>query len=474
MGPAAYDFVDFLARTGQRWWQVLPLVPTARGNSPYTGFSAFAGNPLLISPEGLLRDGWLTPVDVEGAEIDSPTADFDGARALRRRWLFEAFQGFHSRATGEQRDEFEAFRKAHAWWLDDFALYMAISSTPRGEDWTAWDDDLVRREPATLAAARAELADQIRFAEFVQFQFLRQWHELKRYANERNVGIFGDIPIFVAFESADVWQHQELFYLDEAGRRTVVAGVPPDYFSETGQLWGNPLYRWDVMQRDDYRWWVARLRHSLDLFDLIRLDHFRGFEAYWEVPADAETAIGGQWVKGPGAPFFRRVQHQLGDLPLVAEDLGLITAEVNALRDDLNFPGMRVFEFGFDDDYLGQYHRPHSYPSNCVAYTGTHDNNTAVGWYDERKTGDAGHRVRTYLSVDGKQIHWDMMHRVSHSAADTVVFPMQDILGLDANARMNIPGVSDGNWGWRLNPSLLTPEIERRLATLTRESGRTS
>ncbi|MFO0870992.1 MAG: 4-alpha-glucanotransferase [Pirellulales bacterium] len=471
-GPAAYRFVDFLRRARQRYWQVLPLVPAAKGDSPYTSYSAFAGNPWLISPRQLAAEGFLSVTDVEAAERSVEPADREAARAVRLQLLRRSAAIFADVASPAQWEEFEHFGQTHCWWLDDYALFTALAERLGNGAWSDWPEPLRRREPQALAEARRELADEIQFVHYVQFQFARQWQALHRYAAEREIRIFGDIPIFVAYESADVWQHQELFHLDAAGRRTVVAGVPPDYFSATGQLWGNPLYRWDVMARDGFRWWSDRLRHSLALFDVIRLDHFRGFEAYWEVPAEAESAVGGQWVQGPGLAFFKQVEQQLGELPLVAEDLGLITQEVLALRDACRFPGMRVFQFGFDDDYLGQYHRPHSYPPESIAYTGTHDNDTAVGWYRAQAAQDVGHRVRSYLGSDARAIHWDMMRAVSHSASRLAVFPLQDVLGLDSTARMNVPGVSDGNWTWRCTAESLTDDLADQLAALTRETQR--
>lgn len=470
LGPVAYRFVDFLVAAGQRWWQVLPLVPTAVGNSPYTSYSAFAGNPLLISPEQLRADGWLSTADLKGTTLETTAADFSTARQLRRGWFRQAFAQLPGRT--EVSGQLEQFRAEHQWWLDDYALFTALGMRLENGGWNSWDRELVQRDANTLQRARRELADEIQYVEFVQFLFWQQWQQLKTYANSRGLKIFGDIPIFVAHESADVWQHQHLFLLDEAGRRTVVAGVPPDYFSADGQLWGNPLYRWDVMAAENYRWWVDRLRHSLRLFDLIRIDHFRGFEANWEVAADAPNAIHGRWAKGPGAPFFRIVERELGPLPLVAEDLGLITDEVTALRDELGLPGMRVFQFGFDDDWLGQFHRPHSYPENCVAYSGTHDNNTTLGWYNEIRQDVRGDRVRVYLSSNGHSMPWDVIRSVLSSAARTVVFPLQDLLGLDADARMNVPGVSAGNWGWRFREELLTSDLAARLAELTRDARR--
>jgi len=420
----------------------------------------------------LVEEGFLDADEYARTLAATDDRDLAAARQARLHLLQRSAATFADVATAEQWQEFEQFVAKEGEWLNDFALFTALAERLGTAEWNRWPAPLARREPAALEDARRELADSIQFVHYVQYQFARQWRALHRYANERQIRIFGDIPIFVAYESADVWQHQDLFHLDEQGRRTVVAGVPPDYFSATGQLWGNPLYRWDVMSRDGFAWWVARLRHSLELFDLIRLDHFRGFEAYWEVPSDAESAVHGKWVPGPGRTFFEVVERQLGSLPLVAEDLGLITPEVLELRDACHFPGMRVFQFGFDDDYLGQYHRPHSYPELSIAYTGTHDNDTARGWYLANAHSDVGHRVRTYLSSDGGNIHWDMIRSVGGSAATVAIFPLQDLLGLDASARMNVPGVGAGNWRWRYTSEQLTPALAERLASLTNETGR--
>jgi 4-alpha-glucanotransferase len=471
-GPDAYAFVDFLAAAKQRYWQVLPLVPAATGDSPYTSLSAFAGNPWLVSPTQLAAEGWLEPARLQEAVETTACHGAVAGRAARLQLLRSAAASFHRNAAPSQREDYERFIDSNRDWLDDYCLFAAIGESTGTYEWNRWPAPLRARDPAALREIRGELAEELVFLQTTQYFFDRQWQALRRYAADRGVQIFGDIPIFVAYESADVWQHQRLFFLDMDGRRTVVAGVPPDYFSADGQLWGNPLYRWSEMAKDGFSWWRDRLRHSLGLFDLIRLDHFRGFEAYWEVAADAKTAVGGHWIPGPGLELFQSLHQELGDLPLVAEDLGLITPEVLALRDVCGFPGMRVFQFGFDDDYLGQYHRPHSYPDNCVAYTGTHDNDTSLGWYQANADTEVGHRVRVYLSSDGHDIAWKMLEAVARSAARTVIMPMQDLLGLDSSARMNIPGVGSGNWSWRLREGQATPALASRLAALTQRTGR--
>ena len=493
LGPSAYRFVDQLNQAGQSWWQVLPLVPTTVGNSPYTSYSAFAGNPLLISPEQLVDDELLAPLDLAGSQLDPERADFAGAARLRSAWLRMATEKLPQRPAIWR--EWELFRWQQRHWLPDYSLYTALARAHQHRGWNSWEPELVHRDQAALQRSRESLAADIEHLEREQFLFWRQWRSLKQYASRQGIRILGDIPIFVSHESADVWQNQSEFLLDDARRPRVVAGVPPDYFSETGQLWGNPLYDWSAMAATDYAWWVARLRHAWELFDWVRLDHFRGFEAYWEVPADAPNAIPGHWVKGPGLPFFQAVERQLGQLPLVAEDLGLITPEVIALRDELALPGMRVYQFGFDDDYLGKYHRPPAYPVNCVAYTGTHDNNTLRGWFAEPKQAERRRRVLAelgdHLAQDSQawpaesgaadpelghqqltELVWRVMAAVSESAATTVIFPLQDILGLGTEARMNVPGVGDGNWGWRYREQWLTDDLLRRLGELTARTGR--
>lgn len=473
LGRAAYEFVDFLERAEQRVLQVLPLVPTAAGDSPYTSYSAFAGNPLLISLDGLVDAGLLDARELrELPELSRERVDFGAFRARNGRLLRLAFETFLVSASPRDWVELDDFSGRHQFWLDDYALFTALVERYGHPQWNRWPAEMARRDPQALERARRELSREIRREQFVQWQFFGQWERLKNYAHRRGVQVFGDAPIFVAYESADVWQQQQLFHLNESGERTVVAGVPPDYFSATGQLWGNPLYRWDVMAEDGYQWWVNRLRHSLTLFDLIRLDHFRGFEAYWEIPAGAATAVDGRWAPGPGAALFRAVSEQLGPLPIVAEDLGLITQEVIDLRDECGFPGMRVMQFGFDDDEGGQFHRPHSYPERCVAYTGTHDNDTTVGWLRAHGDDAAAKRLLSYLGSEGRDVHWEAIRAVSESRAALTVFPLQDALGLDSSARMNVPGTCEGNWQWRVRADQLTTELEEQLASAARQSRR--
>lgn len=478
LGNTAYRFVDWLTAAGQGLWQVLPLGPPGFGESPYQCFSAFAGNPLLVGLDRLAEEGWLPQADLDSVPRFSGSAvEFERVGPFRNACLTRAFDEFRASASSSQRAAFDAFRHEQAWWLNDCALFAALKVAHDDRPWTQWGGSLVTRDAKALQSQAASLARAIDREAFIQFQFARQWRALKTYALARGIRLMGDVPIFVAHDSADVWANQGLFHLDDRGQPTVIAGVPPDYFSETGQRWGNPLYRWDVMQNDGYAWWIRRLRHALTQFDLVRLDHFRGFEGYWAIPGDAPTAAGGRWVSGPGAPFFRRVINELGQLPLVAEDLGVITPAVDALRDEFDFPGMRILQFAFGDDPKAPDYQPHNYPRNCVVYTGTHDNDTTVGWFQSRAGAGttrtaaqiAEERALTlkYLGTDGRQIHWDMIRLAFASVADTAIVPMQDVLGLGTEARMNLPGSASGNWRWRFTEERLTSELAEKLAELS-------
>jgi 4-alpha-glucanotransferase len=480
LGPAADEFLGFLERTGQSRWQVLPLGPTGYGNSPYQCYSAFAGNPLLISLERLAEAGLLTATDLARfpASSDPAKVDFELVGPAHYALLNEAANHFHQRATAKMKAEFAAFCHLEAAWLDDYALFMALKEAHGGVAWIEWEPALVRREPAALAAAKKKLAAACERQAIIQFLFFSQWQSLRERCHAAGVLIVGDAPIFVSHDSADVWSHPDLFFLDEAGLPTVVAGVPPDYFSATGQRWGNPLYRWDKMQRTGFAWWRQRMKAALQLFDFVRLDHFRGFEAYWEIPASDPTAIRGRWVPGPGRALFDALKEELGGLPLYAEDLGLITPPVEALRDELQLPGMRVLQFAFGDDAKAADYRPHNYPRHCVVYTGTHDNDTTVGWFrseagegttrDEEQIARERDFALRYIGTDGREIHWDMIRLALASVADTAIIPLQDLLGLGTSARMNLPGTGVGNWTWRMTPGALTKEIEERLADMTR------
>lgn len=478
-GPEAFRFLEFLERSGQSLWQVLPLAPTGYGNSPYQTLSAFAGNTALISLERLVEEGWLTREALQGADaFPRHGVDFDAVIPWKNSRLAMAFERFSSIATPESRDDLAGFRRDQGWWLDDYALFIALKEAHGGQAWIHWERPLIHREPHALDEARRTLARRIEQEVFAQFVFHRQWTALKRDAERRRIRMLGDIPIFVAHDSADVWAHQDLFHLDGEGRCQVVAGVPPDYFSETGQLWGNPLYRWDVLAERGYDWWVQRFRHAFRMFDLVRLDHFRGFEAYWEIPGDATDARVGRWVHGPGIHLFRAAEAKLGPLPLIAEDLGLITPEVDRLREELGAPGMRVLQFAFGRDEKAAEYRPHHYPQNCVVYTGTHDNDTTTGWF-RSEAGEGTTRsaqdiaqerasVLDYLGTDGREIAWDMIRLAWSSVADTCLAPLQDVLQQGTDARMNLPGTTGGNWKWRFTAEQLTPQIEERLLSLTR------
>jgi 4-alpha-glucanotransferase len=471
LGEGAYRFVDFLAAARQRLWQVMPLGPTGYGDSPYQCLSAFAGNPLLISLEALAADGLVTEAELAGLPA-FPLDRVDFGAVIPAKWalLQRAAERFATAATPALRAEFERFRADQQSWLDDFALFMALKEAHGGAPWYAWEPPLRRREPAALDDARRRLAGAVRVQQFVQWQFARQWEGVRDYAYQRDIRVIGDIPIFVAYDSADVWANPDLFYLDDEGAPTIVAGVPPDYFSATGQLWGNPLYRWDRLAADGYRWWLRRFQATLAQVDLVRLDHFRGFEAYWAVPAGAQTAVNGRWQPGPGADFFRAVRAALGDLPIIAEDLGVITPPVEALRDAFDLPGMAVLQFAFGGDAANIY-LPHNHRPNLAVYTGTHDNDTTTGWYAQADAA-VRHHVRCYLGNPGPDIAWDFIRLALASVADTAVVPLQDVLSLGSEARMNLPGAAGGNWSWRYRPEWLTEARAAALAELVVTYGR--
>ena len=471
LGPAAYRFVDALAAAGQTYWQVLPLGPTGYGDSPYQTFSAFGGNPLLVSPERLVEEGLLpsTALDAVPA-FPAGEVDYGPVIAYKKGLLDAAFDHFDNHATPQQRDAVDAFAAEHAVWLDDFALFMALKDAHDGRPWPAWEPEIAARQPAALTEWRQRLARGPRQHVYSQYLFFRQWAELKAYATEQGIRIIGDAPIFVAHDSADCWAHRELFYLEPDGRPLLVSGVPPDYFSATGQLWGNPLYRWDALAADGYLWWIERLRVVLRLVDLLRLDHFRGFAGYWAIPGDAPTAETGEWRPGPGAAFFDAVQAALGPLPLIAEDLGVITPDVEALRDRYGFPGMRILQFAFGGD-AANHDLPHNYVRNCVVYTGTHDNDTTAGWFAAASPREREHAL-AYMASDGANPSWDLVRLAFASVADTAIVPLQDVLGLGNEARMNLPGTSGGNWRWRCAADSLTDDLIARIAALTELYGR--
>jgi 4-alpha-glucanotransferase len=477
LGPEAYRFADFLHNSGQCIWQVLPLGPTGYGDSPYQCFSAFAGNPLLISLDTLAARGYLNARDLnERPEFPADNVDFGTVIAWKIPLLRGAFHAFQ-RSVPAERDAFDAFCRAKSAWLDEFALFMALKQAHNNVMWTFWERDLALREPGAIERARAELRDEIECNKFIQFQFERQWHDLKAHCAGNDIRVLGDMPIYVALDSADVWAEPGLFELDQTGQPRVVAGVPPDYFSATGQLWGNPIYRWDAHAKSGYAWWIARFRRALEVLDMIRLDHFRGFVGYYEIPAGDKTAVNGQWVKGPGAPLFEALEQALGKLPIVAENLGVITPEVEALRRQFGFPGMAILQFAFGTDPQAPQFKPHNYLRDLVAYTGTHDNDTVLGWWSSKGAGDSTRTpenvekeldfARRYLNTDGREINWVMIRTLMASVAGTVLFPLQDVLGVGSEGRMNLPGSPSGNWHWRFRAEALTPSISSRLRRLT-------
>ena len=473
LGPAAYEFVAFLAAARQHVWQVLPLCPTGYGNSPYAGSSAFAGNPFLISLEMLSAWGWVTGERIAGLSGRGGNVDFEQVEARKLPLLEEAAGSFLDRAAQDlpaQWAEFEAFCAAEASWLIDYAYYAVLRTELNTGAWTAWPEAIRTRQPEALAKIAQKHGRALAVEQVLQFAFAKQWGLLRQAAAEHGIRILGDVAIFVNMDSADVWVHPEIFELDEELKPTFIAGVPPDYFSPTGQRWGNPLYKWDVLEASGFDWWVDRIRRACELYDIVRLDHFRGFEAYWAIPADEETAINGSWVKAPGLKLFRALEAALGPLPLVAEDLGLITPEVEALRRTMRMPGMKVIQFGFSDA-SAHMHLPHQYTVDTVAYTGTHDNDTTQGWWN---TIDAETRaaVETYVGpVNGKPV-WPLIRAVEGSVAQLAVAPASDLLELDSTARMNTPAVGAGNWGWRAPEGSWKAEIAAGLAGIVEMTDR--
>lgn len=478
LGPAAFQFADFLTRTKQRIWQVLPPGPVGPGASPYSSPSTFAGNPLLISPQPLVETGLLTEDELAPlAELPDDHVDYARLVPRKRDVLHTAFRRFQADPSILDTTRFRQFRKTQSDWLDEYALYAALKDAHDGAPWTDWETPLVRRDPDALKQAREDHAEAIEKHVFWQFLFHRQWTALQAYCHARDIRLFGDLPIYVAHDSADVWAHQDLFYLNNEGEPTVVAGVPPDYFSPEGQRWGNPIYRWERMKEHGYPWWTERLRRAFDLFDLVRLDHFRGFDEYWQIPAEHSTAIKGEWKTGPGAAFFKAMEDKLGDLPVVAEDLGVITDSVEALRDTFEFPGMAVLQFAFGGSPTNEF-LPHNYRRNQVVYTGTHDNNTTVGWWKTELSDEEKDFAQSYLDLppreQGEDIHRHAVRAIMASVADRVVIPLQDVLGLGGNARMNTPGTESDNWTWRFTPDQISDEDGEMLKELTHLYGRAS
>lgn len=472
LGEEAYQFVDFLARSRQKLWQVLPLNPPGYGESPFQSYSAFAGNPLLISIDGLVQEGLLAERDLVALPVFSAKrVDYSKAREYKLAILQKAYTNFKSQ---EKLKEYHSFIE-RSFWLPDYALFMALKEHFQGRPWNQWDSMIARREKQALVSFRKKLADEIEFHYFLQFIFYSQWQALKKYANNKGICIIGDIPIFISFDSSDAWANPHLFELDANGNPIKVAGVPPDYFSATGQLWGNPHYNWKEMSKDDYSWWRARFASILEMVDIVRIDHFRGFEAYWEIPAGEETAINGQWVKGPAERFFSTIIKYLGNIPVIAEDLGVITPEVVELKEQFQFPGMKILQFNLHSHEKEEF-LPENYEANSVVYTGTHDNDTTVGWFEKLEQRDIDFLVE-YLELipemTEKEICWRIIETALKSQSNTAIIPLQDVLCLGSEARMNYPGtVGGGNWEWRFSVGDLTPEIEEKLATLTIESSR--
>jgi 4-alpha-glucanotransferase len=469
-GPAAYQFVDMLAAARQSLWQVLPLGPLGYGNSPYSSTSAFAGSPLLISLERLANHGWIDPEKIAELAPEQGPVEYDQVFARKMPLLFEAGRNFAKSATGRARERFERFCSENRWWLDDFALFDALRARQKLARWNEWPTELAHREPAALEQAGKELAADLKIRSALQFAFHEQWRSLRRYCAARSIRIVGDVAIFVNYDSADVWTHRELFQLNENLEPEVVSGVPPDFFSKTGQRWGNPLYRWDVMKGEGYEWWVQRLHWATRNCDYIRLDHFRGFDQFWEIPAADPTAINGRWVDGPRDDLFHKLREALGGLPFFAEDLGYITPEVHALRERLQIPGMAVLQFGFGDEGAHMY-LPHR-AAGKVIYTGTHDNDTTVGWFQSGAAKHECSNAEAYLGRSDDGIHWAFVRAAQTSAAEFALAPLQDVLGLGSEARMNTPSEHAGNWRWRLGPGQFTAELAAKLACLAEVTDR--
>ena len=469
LGKEAYAFIDFLKKSRQKLWQIFPLGPTGYGDSPYQSFSSFAGNPYLIDFDLLIEAHLLSEEDLRDVFFGDNEEYIDYGAIYNQKYplLRKAYENFKSSDNHEMKENLEHFKRENASWLNDYSLYISLKNHFNGLPWNEWAHDIKNREHGAMEHYRNELADDIEYHNFIQFLFFKQWGDVKRYANENGIKIIGDIPIFVAADSSDAWANPEIFLFDEERKPVKVAGVPPDYFSATGQLWGNPLYNWQKLKETNYSWWVERVRANLSTCDIIRIDHFRGFEAYWAVPYGDDTAINGQWEPGPGIDLFNAIKSQLGELPIIAEDLGLMTQGVIDLREATGFPGMKILGFAFDsgeeNDYL-----PHTYTKNCVVYTGTHDNDTLIGWFQKAKEEDRQF-ARDYLnSRSDDEIHWDAIRGAWSSVANMAISPVQDFLGLGSEARINTPGVAAGNWQWRLRHGVLTDELAERIAKLTR------
>lgn len=478
-GAQAYRFVDFVEQSGSKLWQVLPLSPTGYGDSPFQCLSANAGNPLLISLDKLTDRGVLSREELKHTPAFAENqVDYESVIQFKVPILTKAALTFLRREDGQERSEYDQFCRENANWLEDFALFMVCKNAHHGAPWTEWASGIAARDPEALREWSNRFASEIEVTKYWQFEFFQQWQGLRAYAHERGIRVIGDIPIYVAHDSADVWANREFFLLDRKGRPSKVAGVPPDYFSATGQLWGNPIYNWSLLRSSSYEWWLARFRAAFKLYDIVRIDHFRGFEAHWEVPASETTAMNGSWVKGPGAELFAALQREFGELPIIAENLGVITPEVEQIRHQFGFPGMAILQFAFGNDPQGPSFRPHNYVPNLVAYTGTHDNDTTMGWWTSQATSDSIRTpedvlkehafARAYLGLSDEPINWTMIRTLLASVANTAIVPLQDILGLGSEARMNLPGTSSGNWRWRFLPEALNSELAHRLRELNK------
>ena len=474
IGPMAYEFVDFLAETGQQMWQILPTGPTGHGNSPYMSYSAMAGNHMLISLEHLRDVGLLTQADLDGfPHFPEDAVDYGRVLPAKLQLLEKAAEAFSASTDKETRTQYEQFCQERAFWLDDYAFFMALKKAKGWSSWSQWFPALSRREAPAMALWHDKLSDLIAEHKYFQFEFYRQWAALKQYANDRHIQVVGDMPIYVAHDSADVWAFPENFMIDEETLEpSEMAGVPPDYFSETGQLWGNPTYNWETLQKTGFSWWLQRVKALLEYVDLTRIDHLRGYQAYWAVPEGEKTALNGEWIEAPGEAFFNAVKAEFGSLPILAEDLGVITPEVEALRDQFGFPGMKILQFAFGDTASNPY-LPFNYVQNCLVYTGTHDNDTTVGWFDQASEYERDRTLRYVGGLSGDGIHWSMIRLALSSIANQAIVPLQDVLGLGSFARMNSPGKADGNWAWRYRAEMLTGELRERLRELIRLYGRT-
>ncbi len=474
LGTEAYRFVDFLAESYQTVWQILPIGPTGYGHSPYLCYSSLAGNPLLISLEALVEEDLLTTDELNNIpEFSVYWVDFEQVIATKRTFLKKAFVAFQNQPSHPLQSEFQRFCESHSFWLDDYALFMSLKAVHEGKSWYQWETPLAQRNADTLRQWTEKLSNLILYHKFLEFIFFRQWKALKDYANEQGVFIFGDIPIYVAHDSVDVWANPEIFHLDEeTGEAALMSGVPPDYFSATGQLWGNPVYKWEELEKTNFAWWIQRVEGILEYVDLIRIDHFRGFESFWAVPQGESTALHGEWLPAPGDAFFTILQQKLGDLPIVAEDLGVITPEVEALRDKFHFPGMKILQFAFDSDRTNAFLPYNFVERNCVVYTGTHDNDTTVGWMNLRSPIEQQRVIDYFGCVCDGGIHWNLIRLALSSVANCAIFPLQDILGYGSDCRMNRPGVAEGNWGWRYIPDVLTDDLKNHLKFLTEMYGR--